>query len=101
MQELNKDNYASFIGEGTALVDAWANWCTQCPRMASILEQTAPEVAGRVKIGKLDVSANMELGQNLGVTTLPTLLLYRDGKLIGQKTGIVAKPILMAWLNQA
>jgi thioredoxin 1 len=69
--------------------------------MASILEQTEPDFAGKVKIGKLDVGQNMELGQALKVTTLPTLLLYKDGKLIGQKTGIVTKPNLTAWLSQA
>jgi len=69
--------------------------------MAAILDQTAPELEGKVKIGKIDVSKNLQLGQKLGVTTLPTLLLYKDGKLIGQKTGIVTKPNLTAWLAQA
>lgn len=101
MKALNKDNYQEFVGSGMALVDAWAGWCTQCPRMMSILEQVQPEYEGKVKIGKLEISENMELGQTLGVTTLPTLLLYKDGKLIGQKIGIVTKPNLQAWLNQA
>jgi thioredoxin 1 len=69
--------------------------------MSAILEQVEPEYEGKVKIGKMDVSQNMELGQKLGVTTLPTLLLYKDGQLIGQKTGIVTKPNLTAWLSQA
>ncbi|MCL1839598.1 thioredoxin family protein [Candidatus Saccharibacteria bacterium] len=101
MTELNKDNYQGFVSSGMVLVDAWAGWCSQCPRMAAILDQTAPEFTGKVKIGKVDISQNMELGQKLGVTTLPTLLLYKDGKLIGQKTGIVTKPNLVSWLNQA
>lgn len=101
MKVLNKDNYQDFVGAGLVLVDAWAGWCAQCPRMMSILEQVQPEYEGKVKIGKLEVSDNMELGQSLGVTTLPTLLLYKDGKLVGQKTGIVTKPNLQAWLNQA
>ena|GEM_PF-748012 len=101
MTELSKDNYQDFIGSGTVLVDAWAAWCSQCPRMAAILEQTAPSFTGKVKIGKIDIGQNMELGQKLKVTTLPTLLLYKDGKLVGQKTGIVTKPNLTAWLEQA
>lgn len=101
MKELSKDNYQEFVSTGTVLVDAWADWCSQCPRMMSILEQVQPEYEGKVKIGKLNVSNNMELGQSLGVTSLPTLLLYKDGKLVDQKIGIVTKPNLQAWLNQA
>ena len=101
MTELNKDNYQEFVSTGIVLVDAWANWCSQCPRMAAILDQAAPEYAGKVKIGKIDIGQNMQFGQKLGVTTLPTLLLYKDGKLIGQKTGIVTKPNLASWLDQA
>jgi len=101
MTELNKDNYQEFVNSGMVLVDAWASWCAQCPRMSAILDQTAPDLAGKVKIGKVDISQNMELGQKLGVTTLPTLLLYKDGKLISQKTGIVTKPNLVSWITQA
>jgi len=101
MTELNSDNYQDFVGSGVVLVDAWAGWCSQCPRMAAILDQAAPEYEGKVKIGKIDISQNMQFGQKLGVTTLPTLLLYKNGKLIGQKTGIVTKPNLVSWLDQA
>ena len=101
MTELNQDNYQDFIGKGTVLVDAWAPWCSQCPRMAAILDQTTPEYQTKIQFGKLDISQNMTLGQKLGITTLPTLLLYRDGQLIGQKTGIVPKPNLTSWLDQA
>jgi len=101
MTELNQTNYQTFISTGTVLVDAWASWCSQCPRMAAILEKTAPTLENKVKIGKLDISQNLQLGQSLGVTTLPTLLLYKDGKLISQKTGIITGPNLTAWLTQA
>ena len=101
MTELNRDNYQEFVESGIVLLDAWAEWCSQCPRMAAILEQTAPEYEGKIKFGKVDVGQDKELGQILGVATLPTLLLYKDGKLVGQKTGIVTKPNLMAWLDQA
>ena len=101
MTELNKDNYQEFISSGMVLVDAWAPWCSQCPRMSAILDQTAPDLAGKVKIGKINIGENMAMGQQLKITTLPTLLLYKDGKLVGQKTGIVTKPNLTAWLDQA
>ena len=101
MTELNSDNYRNFVGSGVVLVDAWAGWCSQCPRMAAILDQTAPDFVGKVKVGKIDISQNMQLGQQLGITTLPTLLLYKNGKLIGQRTGIITKPNLTTWLNQA
>jgi len=100
MTELNNNNYQTFVKSGTVLVDAWAPWCSQCPRMSQILEQTEPGLEKQVTFAKLNVSENMELGASLGIATLPTLLLYKDGKLIGQRTGIVTKPNLKAWLSQ-
>ena len=100
MTELTNQNYQDFTKSGTVLVDAWAPWCSQCPRMAQILEQTEPELKGKVTFAKLDITNSMALAATLGVTTLPTLLLYKDGQLVGQKTGIVTKPNLTAWLNQ-
>jgi thioredoxin 1 len=68
--------------------------------MSSILEQTEPDLGKQITFAKLNISENMELGATLGISTLPTLLLYKDGKLVGQKTGIVTKPNLTSWLSQ-
>lgn len=101
MVNLTAENFEDIVEAGVVIVDAWAPWCSQCPRMDHILKQVEPELGETVSIAKLDVSENMELAQDLEVTTLPTLLLYRDGKLMDRKVGIMTKPNLLAWIDEA
>lgn len=101
MKEISAENYDESVKEGLVVVEAWAEWCSQCPRMMSILEQLEPEFEGKIKFVKFSVGENMELGQKLGVMTLPTMFLYKDGILIDQKSGIIAKNEFRRWLEAA
>ncbi len=80
--------------EGLAVVDFWATWCGPCRMIAPILEQLAVEYAGRAKVAKLDVDANQQTAIRFNVRSIPTILFFKDGKLVDQVIGAVPKPAL-------
>ena len=83
------------------VVDFYADWCGPCRMMTPVIEQLAGEYAGKVKIGKLDVDANQDLAIQYGVMGIPTLGLFRDGKMVDRLVGYPggAAPI-KAWIEK-
>lgn len=96
---------ASFASEveqhqGLAVVDFWATWCGPCRMIAPILDQLSVEYDGRVKVTKLDVDANQQTAARFQVRSIPTLLFFKDGKLVDQVIGAVPKQQLSAKFEQ-
>ena len=83
------------------VVDFYADWCGPCRMMTPVVEQLAGEYAGKVKIGKLDVDVNQDLAIRYGVMGIPTLGLFRDGKMVDRLVGYPggAAPI-KAWIDK-
>ena len=73
------------------LVDFWAEWCGPCRMMAPTIDVIASEYAGRAKIGKLNVDYNGETAMRYNVRGIPTLLLFKQGKVVEQRVGVVGK----------
>ena len=80
---------------GLALVDFWATWCGPCQMIAPVIEQLAEEYAGRVKVAKLDTDANQRTTVRYNVRSIPSVLLFKDGKLVETVVGAVPKPYLV------
>ena len=69
------------------VVDLWADWCAPCRALAPTIEALSEELAGTVKIGKMDITANPDTPSQMGVTAIPTILLFQGGKEVGRLVG--------------
>ena len=86
--------------DGLAIVDFWATWCGPCRIIAPILDQLATEYAGKVKVTKLDVDANIKTGSRFNVRSIPTLLFFKGGRVVDQIIGAVPRTHIEAKLQQ-
>ena len=77
------------------ITDLWAEWCGPCKRLAPILEEVAVQYRGQIKVAKLDVDANPDVPTRYGVMSIPTLLVFRGGKLVETVVGFMPKERLL------
>jgi len=73
------------------LVDFWAVWCGPCKMVAPVVEEIANEYNGKLKVGKLDVDNNPQISMKLGIRSIPTLIVFKGGKIVEQIIGAVPK----------
>jgi thioredoxin 1 len=82
------------------VVDFWAEWCGPCRMIGPALEEISTEMAGKVKIAKVNIDENPGIASKLGIRSIPTLMIFKDGKLAGQKVGAAPKGDLSRWIQQ-
>jgi len=83
------------------LVDFWATWCGPCRMVAPVVDELAEELDGKLNVFKVDVDNNAGIAEKYGIQSIPTLLIFRDGKMVKQLVGYMAKPQLKAALVEA
>ena len=90
------ESFASEVegSAGLALVDFWADWCGPCRIVAPVVEQLANDYAGKVTVAKLDVDANQRTAARFNVRSIPSILFFKDGKLVDTVVGAVPRPVL-------
>lgn len=96
---LNDNNFEQEIAKNQfTLVDFWAEWCGPCKAIAPILSELASEFAGKASIAKVDVDQNPAISAKYGIRSIPTLLLFKEGKLVATKVGALPKSELVKFL---
>jgi thioredoxin 1 len=81
------------------LVDFWAEWCGPCKMIAPALEEISDELADKVTIAKMDIMENTGIPGEIGVQSIPLMVLFKDGKAVAQKLGAAPKGQLKTWLE--
>ncbi len=101
--EVNDKNFASEVLQSDlpVLVDFWATWCGPCKSIGPVVEELSSEYAGRVKVTKLNVDENPATPGQYGVRGIPTLILFKGGKVLEQIVGAVPKTRLTAMIEKA
>lgn len=84
---------------GPVLVDFWADWCGPCKMLAPVIETVAKEFAGKVKVAKINVDENSKTSTSYDVRGIPTLILFKSGKVAATKVGVVTKDQLVNFIN--
>lgn len=92
---------ANLKGKGLVLVDLWASWCGPCKILAPTVEEIADELKGKVIVGKLNIDDYTEFAIGLGVMSIPTLILFKDGEEVGRLVGVQPKQAILNMIERA
>lgn len=96
---LNADNFESEIGSGVVLIDFWAEWCGPCKMLTPVIHELADEFIRKAKVAKLNVDECGEIAMKYGIMSIPTVLIFKDGRQIEKSIGAVPKETLAALIN--
>lgn len=101
--DINKENFQTEILESQipVLVDFWAPWCMPCRQVAPLIEKLALKYALKLKVVKVNTEENIDLAISEGITSIPTLKLYKQGVLVSETRGNMSEKELEAFISQA
>jgi thioredoxin 1 len=100
---ITESNFQSEVLESRqpVLIDFWAEWCGPCRMVGPMVEELANDYAGKAKVGKIDVDTQQRLAENFGVSSIPTLLVIKGGKVVNSRVGVGSKGDLAKMLDEA
>lgn len=101
--EIKQDTFESFVNDASrpVLVDFWATWCGPCRMLAPVVEEVSKAHEDQLSVGKVNVDDCPELAQKFGIMSIPTLILFKDGKIVEKRVGYQPKDQLEDMLKKA
>jgi thioredoxin 1 len=81
------------------LIDFWAEWCGPCKMLGPIIEQLSVEMKDKIKIVKMNIDDNPEAPSSLGIRSIPTMMIFKNGKPVATKIGAIPKNSIKAWID--
>ena len=97
---ITDDNVEETVKEGVTLIDFWAPWCGPCRMQGPIIEAIAEKYSGKAKVGKCNVDDNQKTAAKLGIQSIPTLALYKDGEIVERFVGVTQEDDLSSALDK-
>lgn len=97
--DLNKNSFKEILSKGLTLVDFWAPWCGPCHMQTPVLEQLAQTMDGKATIAKVNVDEEPELAAQFSIRSIPSLILFKDGKPVQQMIGVQPESVLLEALE--
>lgn len=100
MEELTNQTFDAAIASGLTLIDFWATWCGPCRMQTPILEELSRELSGNKKIAKVNVDQERDLALKFGIQSIPTILVFQEGRLVDRLVGVRMKDELKQIMNE-
>lgn len=100
-QELTTESFDEAVSQGVTLIDFWAEWCGPCKMIAPMIDELAAEYDGKVRVAKIDIDHEADLAARFNVSSIPTLLIVKDGEEAQRFIGVTPKSDLAAALDSA
>lgn len=103
MKTITSESFAADVSNATkpVLVDFWAEWCGPCKTLSPLLDELSNEFGDRVVMGKVNVDDHPEVGSQFGIRSIPTMIIFRDGKPHAMKVGALPRAQLQSWIEGA
>ncbi|MDD2839649.1 MAG: thioredoxin [Rickettsiales bacterium] len=98
--EVNDKNFDSSIKDGACLVDFWAPWCGPCRMLSPVVDELAEEMKNEIKVFKCNVDESQEIPAKFNIMGVPTLIVFKNGKMVAQRSGMAPKKIIQDWIKE-
>ncbi|MDI6641441.1 MAG: thioredoxin [Elusimicrobiota bacterium] len=97
---LTEGNFKQEVSKGVVVVDFWAEWCGPCRIIAPVIEEISKEFASKIKVCKVNVDEAQKLASEYSVMAIPTLIIFKDGKVVDRLVGVQSKKTIVTKLNE-